>query len=252
MAATLTKRTPPPARGWMRRSNLLTSLLLVFPLFVVYQVGVLAIPETYNGADLITAQLLRLLHGNLGVYVGINLGLVIGFLILVQVLRRKNEFTPRLFVPTLVESAIYAVTMGSLIVLVMTRVLHIDPGLTIHAAAAGPHGDVGPIGRVILSFGAGVHEELVFRLLMIPALIVLGEKALGFKHWSAVTLAFLVSAVLFSAAHHVIGGEPWRLGVFTYRVLCGLFFATLFQTRGFAVAVYSHALYDIFVLTLHS
>jgi hypothetical protein len=49
----------------------------------------------------------------------------------------------------------------------------------------------------------------------------------------------------------VIGGEPWKLGVFVYRFLCGLFFATLFQTRGFAVAVYTHALYDIYVLLVH-
>jgi hypothetical protein len=61
----------------------------------------------------------------------------------------------------------------------------------------------------------------------------------------------LVSAVLFSAAHHIVGGEPWRVGVFVYRILCGLIFAALFQWRGFAVAVYTHALYDVFVLTLH-
>jgi len=244
-----------PARQhsrWFRRSNLLTSLILVFPLFIVYQVGVLAIPEVYNGADLITAQLLRLLHGNTAIYAGINLALVLGFLLLVQVLRKKNQFDPRLFLPTVLESAIYAVTMGSLIVLVMTRILHIDPSLRIAAAATKGPESVGLIGRVILSFGAGVHEELLFRLCMIPPLIAGAEKLLRLRRGLAVLLAFIISAVLFSAAHHVVGGEPWRLGVFTYRLLCGLFFATLFHFRGFAVAVYSHALYDVFVLTLRS
>jgi hypothetical protein len=244
-----------PSR-WFRRSNLLTSLILVFPLFIIYQVGVLAVPEVYNGADLITAQLLRLLKGNTAVYAGINLALLLGFLLLVQVLRRKNQFDPRLFLPTVLESAVYAVTMGSLIVLVMTRILHIDPSLHIAdrfwpAAAGGPE-SVGLIGRIILSFGAGVHEELLFRLCMIPPLVAGAERLLKLRRWLAVLLAFLISAVLFSAAHHVVGGEPWRLGVFTYRLLCGLFFATLFHFRGFAVAVYSHALYDVFVLTLRS
>ena len=59
------------------------------------------------------------------------------------------------------------------------------------------------------------------------------------------------AAALFSAAHHVVGAEPWHIGAFVYRFLCGLIFATLFQVRGFAVAVYTHALYDVFVLTMH-
>jgi hypothetical protein len=240
------------AKSPPRRTNLLTSLMLVFPLFLVYQVGVLAIPEVYNGADLITSQLIRLLHGQLGYYVLINALFGVGFLIALAVLRRKNEFHPRMFVPVLIESSLYAVTMGALIVFVMTRLLHIDPGLHIAlpAAAAGPQ-NVGFFGRIILSFGAGVHEELVFRLLMIPGFIALAEKLFLFRRWMAIAFAFIASAVLFSAAHHVVGGEPWKVGVFVYRVLCGLVFASLFQWRGFAVAVYTHALYDIFVLTLH-
>lgn len=246
---------PKASSRWFRRSNLLTSIMLVFPLFIIYQVGVLAIPQVYNGADLITAQLLRLLHGNTAIYAGINLALVLGFLLLVQLLR-KNQFDPGLFLPTVIESAVYAVTMGSLIVLVMTRILHIDPSLRIDgtqwaAAATGPE-SVGLVGRVILSFGAGVHEELLFRLCMIPPLVAGAEKLLRLRRGLAVLLAFIISAVLFSAAHHVVGGEPWRLGVFTYRLLCGMFFASLFYFRGFAVAVYSHALYDVFVLTLRS
>jgi hypothetical protein len=239
--------------GWFRRTNLLTSVLLVFPLFLVYQIGVLAIPQSYNGADLITTQLLRLLHGQTGTYILVNLGLGLVFVVIVAVMRRKNEFTPRLFIPVLIESALYAVTMGSLILFVMVNILHVDPGLRIlpPAAAAGGPADVGFFGRIILSFGAGVHEELVFRLMMIPALIALANKVLKLKMFWAVALAFVISSALFSAAHHVVGGEPWRLGVFTYRFLCGVFFATLFQARSFAVAVYTHALYDIFVLTLH-
>jgi membrane protease YdiL (CAAX protease family) len=235
-----------------RRPNLLTSLMLVFPLFLVYQVGVLAIPEVYNGADLITSELLHLLHGQIAWYILINVALGLVFLIALTLLRKKNEFHPRMFVPVLAESALYAITMGALIVFVMTRVLHIDPGLRIAAAAATGPKDVGFFGRIILSFGAGVHEELVFRLLMIPGLILFAEKLLAFRRWMAIGFAFLGSALLFSAAHHVVGGEPWRIGVFVYRVLCGLTFASLFQWRGFAVAVYTHALYDVFVLTLHA
>jgi len=230
----------------LRRSDPLTSLLLVFPLFVVYQIGVLSMPSTYNGADLITSQLLRLLHGNSGTYLLINVGLAIAFFVLVLVLRKKNTFDPRLFVPVLFESAIYALTMGSLICFVMIDFLHIDPKLFI-GCATGPS-QASPAAKLVLSLGAGVHEELVFRLIMVGGGVWLFERALGMRRWIAVVLAFAISSVLFSAAHHIIGGEPFRVGAFTYRVLCGLVFATIFQTRGFAVAVYTHALYDIYVL----
>jgi hypothetical protein len=96
-----------------------------------------------------------------------------------------------------------------------------------------------------------VHEELVFRLIMISGLLWLGQKAFGLGRAANIAQAFLISSALFSAAHHVIGGEPFHVGVFTYRLLCGLVFATLYEVRGFAVAVYTHALYDCFVLLLH-
>jgi hypothetical protein len=206
-------------------------------------------PSTYNGADLITSEMLHLLHGNAGAYLAINVALALAFLVLVLVLRRKNSFDPRLFVPVLLESAIYALTMGSLICFVMVDVLHIDPKLFIGCSSGATSPEhASAAAKFILSLGAGVHEELVFRLLMVGGGVWLFERAFGFRRWLAIALAFAISSVLFSAAHHVIGGEPFHVGAFTYRILCGLVFATIFQTRGFAVAVYTHALYDIYVL----
>jgi hypothetical protein len=239
---------PRTGRKVLRHTDPLTSVLLVFPLFIVYQIGVLALPGVYNGADLITSQMLHLLHGQKGLYLALNLGLAAAFAILVLVLRRNNTFDPRLFVPVLLESAIYALTMGSLIVFVMVDLLHVNPQMAILWPASTGVAQAGLLERLVLSLGAGVHEELVFRLGMVGGGVWLGTRVLGMQRWLAIALAVAVSSVLFSAAHHIIGGEPWRLGAFVYRILCGVFFAVLFQTRGFAVAVYTHALYDIYVL----
>jgi membrane protease YdiL (CAAX protease family) len=235
-------------RSVIRRSDPLTAVMLVLPLFLAYQIGVLLMPSTYNGADLITSEMLRLLHGNAYTYLVVNLALAAAFVVLMLVLRQKNSFDPRLFIPTLFESAIYALTMGSLICFVMVDLLHVDPKMWIgFGCAAGPE-QANPMAKLVLSLGAGVHEELVFRLLMIGGGTWFLTRVLGLQRWLAIGLAMLVSSVLFSAAHHIIGGEPFRVGAFTYRILCGLVFATIFQTRGFAVAVYTHALYDIYVL----
>ncbi|MFV2034060.1 MAG: hypothetical protein ACC631_02910, partial [Halocynthiibacter sp.] len=64
----------------------------------------------------------------------------------------------------LLESAIYALTLGSFIVFVMQNLFGFGVGLATSAQA--PAGSVPPsyATRAILSLGAGVYEELVFRL----------------------------------------------------------------------------------------
>ena len=236
------------AQSW-RRSDPLTSLLLVFPLFLVYQIGVLSMPPTYNGADLITSQLLHLLHGQLGAYILVNVALGAR-------LRRararpapEEQFDPRLFVPVLLESAIYALTMGSLICFVMIEFpAHRSQARSSHCADRAPkQREPGRPSSSSRSAPASTRSWSSASSWSAAA-SWLFERALGLRRWIASSLAFAISSVLFSAAHHVIGGEPFRVGVFTYRLLCGLVFATIFQMRGFAVAVYTHALYDIFVL----
>jgi membrane protease YdiL (CAAX protease family) len=65
----------------------------------------------------------------------------------------------------------------------------------------------------------------------------------------ALILGLAVSSLLFSAMHHIPPyGDPLRLGIFTFRCLAGICFGLLFWFRGFAVAVYTHALYDLYVL----
>lgn len=233
-----------PRRSLEVRGNLLTSIVLVFPLLIVYELGVL-FTDTMNGADLITQSLIRLL-GVRG-FVAVQVGLLVLLLGLVLYLRRNQRFELRIFIPVLLESGIYALTMGTLIIFLMVDLLHIDPRL---AAAAAPRGSF--FDRIIMSVGAGVHEELVFRLILLGGLAFVGERGLRLPRFTAVLIAFLVSSALFSAAHHVGPfGEPFRPGVFVYRLMAGMFFGALFQFRGFAIAVYTHALYDIYVLVLH-
>jgi len=89
----------------------------------------------------------------------------------------------------------------------------------------------------------------VFRLGIMVGVAAVLEKLLGIGRWMALTVALGVSAVLFSAMHHIPPyGDPFSVGIFTFRVLAGVFFGLLFWFRGFAVAVYTHALYDLYVL----
>jgi hypothetical protein len=223
--------------------NLFTSLVLVFPLLIAYQIGVLFTLPMLNGADFVTTLLFRTLGLSVQGYLIFVGAVVVLFTIAVGLLHRRQRFDGRLVLPVLLESSIYALTMGSVIVLVMTKILGISPRL-----AAGLEGQ-GMLTRVIMSLGAGVYEETVFRLGLLGGLAFLFERVFGVSRWVAALAAFLLSAAAFSAVHHLPPyGDPLTVGLFTFRLLAGIFFGLLFWFRGFAVAVYTHALYDVYVL----
>jgi membrane protease YdiL (CAAX protease family) len=224
--------------------NLLNSLVLVFPLLLIYQVGVLFTLPMLNGADFLTVFLFRNLGLTTTQYLAYTGIVAVLFAAAVFVLRRRQRFDPKVIIPVLLESAVYALTMGSLIIFVMTRLFGISPRL-----AGGVVEQQGFITRLVMSLGAGVYEETVFRLVLMGGMVALCERVLGLGRWVALILGLAVSSLLFSAMHHIPPyGDPLRLGIFTFRCLAGVCFGLLFWFRGFAVAVYTHALYDLYVL----
>jgi hypothetical protein len=226
--------------------NHLTSLMLVFPLWCLYQVGVLFTLPMLNGADFVTTLLFRTFQLSVRGYLAFLAAVVVVFAVSVSLLRRRQRFNGRIVLPVLLESSIYALTMGSLIVLVMTKLLHLSPRL-----AGGTLGSESLLTRLVMSVGAGVYEETVFRLGVLGGLVAVGQRLIGLGRWIAVPLAFLISSAAFSAMHHLPPyGDPFHMGLFTFRLLAGVCFGLLFWFRGFAVAVYTHALYDVYVLLI--
>ncbi len=95
--------------------------------------------------------------------------------------------------------------------------------------------------------GAGLYEELVFRLLLLSGL-VLGLRRLGFSRVIAISGGLLLTSVVFAAAHYQIvnpAGAVLDLPTFVIRFLASLFFCTVFLLRGFGVAVGTHIAYDL-------
>ena len=103
------------------------------------------------------------------------------------------------------------------------------------------------VGQIITYVGAGIYEELLFRLLLYSGLLVI-LRWLGVSLLFAVLIAAAASSALFSAAHHIGPyGENFDNYVFLFRMLAGLYFALLYQLRGFGIAVGAHACYDVVV-----
>ncbi len=107
-----------------------------------------------------------------------------------------------------------------------------------------PH-NTNAIGQVVTYLGAGVYEEVMFRLMLFGGLAGLLQ-AVQLPNRPAVTLAALASAGLFAAAHHIgPHGEPVDGFNFVFRVLAGLYFTLVYQFRGLGIVVGVHACYDV-------
>ena len=95
--------------------------------------------------------------------------------------------------------------------------------------------------------GAGVYEEALFRLVLVPVLFGV-LRLLQTPQVLASALAVTASALLFSLAHHAgTPGEAFTWFAFVFRWMAGVFFAWVFVIRGFGVAVGTHTAYDILV-----
>ena len=107
--------------------------------------------------------------------------------------------------------------------------------------------DEGLMARLVAFCGAGLYEEVLFRLLLLPAVTWIAAR-LGAAPLAAAVWGVVGSSVLFSLAHYVGQlGDTFDLHSFTFRFLAGVFFAILFEARGFGIAAGSHAAYDILV-----
>jgi hypothetical protein len=101
--------------------------------------------------------------------------------------------------------------------------------------------------QIITFVGAGIYEEVLFRLMLFYVL-AWSFRLIGLTPLVTAGLTALISALLFSAAHHVGPyGQPFNSYVFLFRVLAGLYFGLLYILRGFGIAVGTHAFYDVLV-----
>jgi hypothetical protein len=104
-----------------------------------------------------------------------------------------------------------------------------------------------PLAQVLTYIGAGIYEEVLFRLGLFAGFCAL-LRAVGLPWLIAVTLAAMTASLAFAAAHHIGPyGEPMRPDFFVFRTLAGLYFTVLFVSRGFGIAVGAHAGYDVLV-----
>lgn len=105
--------------------------------------------------------------------------------------------------------------------------------------------------QVTLSVGAGVYEEILFRLILLSFIFFVASRAsatAGASHYGAAGIAIVLSSAIFSVFHYWPFGEPFAWRTFAFRTIAGAVLGVIFIFRGLGVAAWSHAAYDILLI----
>jgi CAAX prenyl protease-like protein len=228
------------------------SLTFAFPLLLVYELLAFllthdALAGVRNGADVLLKSLFLGLGGRNGL-IAFGIAIVGTAVVLVwRDRRRSGAIEPRYFPLMAAESVLYALVFG-LIVGTLTGLLL--RGLATSASPLALQGapSLALPARLMISLGAGIYEELLFRVLLVGSLAWFGRRALGWSAWAAGLAATITGALVF-AAFHYIGpyGDRLELTSFTFRAVAGVLFSALYLLRGFGITAWTHALYDVFL-----
>ncbi len=223
--------------------------LFALPILIGYEVLVLAFPSRWiNGADALLQTLISPFGAQNMAYILLGGVLLSGVLCWTFDRSRARlagqPLKPKYFVLMFAESFVYALFLAPLVAYLM-QILGGQASLQIGGPA------FGMIDKLKMSLGAGIYEELVFRVMILGGLNLLLRKSLRMDALLSWVIAVAVSSLIFSLFHYIgSGADVFRLDSFVYRFLAGGVLATLFACRGFGIAVWTHALYDLIVMFL--
>jgi membrane protease YdiL (CAAX protease family) len=104
--------------------------------------------------------------------------------------------------------------------------------------------------KVAVSIGAGLYEELIFRMLLFALVHTVVCNLFKQSNLAGVTVAVIVSALLFALYHDLPNaGSLSALTLFFFSI-AGIYLGILYVSRGFGIAAASHAAYDVVATTV--
>jgi Type II CAAX prenyl endopeptidase Rce1-like len=229
------------------------SLTFALPLLMLYEVLAFSVSRhefagVRNGADVLLKSLFIALGGRNGL---IAFGAILvgtgGWLVWRD--WRDRRVDGKLFAAMAFESVLYALIFG-LVTRTLTALLL--PGLAIYGRlpALTLHSDVqwSLLTQLMISLGAGIYEELLFRVLLVSGLAWLMGRLFHLRSTAAGVSAVVVGALIFSAFHYIGPyGDDLALTSFAFRAVAGVLFSGLYLLRGFGITAWTHALYDVFL-----
>ncbi len=215
------------------------SLILTLPVLAMYELGTIflfrdSFFELRNSGEI----LLRSLFESLGLTNPLMVsGILLILFIIVMVRGYKIEKKPGIHANYIVYMLLESMFWGALIFIALQLFTQLPLQLITMEEK---------LSNINLAIGAGIFEELIFRLVVISAILVILERGLTFESQYAIPLAIILSAIIFAAFHLFM--EVYSFPVFSQRVVGGILLGSLFYIRGYGISVYAHIIYNFLIL----
>ena len=228
------------------------SVTFALPLLLLYEalaatLSRFAGEQMRNGEDVMLRSAFIAIAGARGPVIFVLCVIAVSVWLIARDLRRSGRLEPRVFFWMAGEAIALSLVFGFVIGTVTAKLL--SPFSSLAIGALQPKMGIGA--RLMLSLGAGLYEELLFRVLLVSGLLLLARRVLGLRPGLANTFAVALGALIFSAFHYIGPyGDPLRLDSFVFRAIAGVAFSALYVFRGFGITAWTHALYDVIVLVL--
>lgn len=237
-----------PDSYWHITRRPLQSLVFLMPLILAYEIGTaLTLGDEAPGErrDLAVAQLLHWFFGLFGASGAYLPGVLLVVVLLAWHVVARDPWKVR--GQALAGMAGESVLLAAPLLGLNWFLAQVGSGTMLQA------GSYVNWDNLRLSIGAGIYEELVFRLIVIELLMFLARDVVRMKQSAGVAVAVILSSLFFAVSHHdPIGSDPWNASRFAFRAAAGAFLAAIYVLRGFGLAVGAHVVYDIIAfLSMH-
>lgn len=239
---------PEPTRlSYLKESHsLLYSYLICLPLFLLYELLIfISQPDTEQIIRISVDAWFKGIFTTFGLNalsITFFIACLAGVWILIRERHKLRHLRTSYFLFMILEAVVYAVALAILISSFLQFLIMIDQGSPLEHLTR--------LQLIALSLGAGLYEELFFRVILVSLLLWIFNRRFE-KRWISYTLAALLAALIFSGVHYTGSfGDSFTISSFLFRFLFGLALNVIYVLRGFGMAAWTHAIYDLLIITI--
>lgn len=250
------KQEPAALSYWELSKQPLHVLAFLLPLIVLYELGLVFVLQTEDGKVLSNVAHVTLLQFFNLLGIEALSGLYLGGIVIVVVLLAWHVMLRgpqgRWHVDARVLTAMAAESVVLTLPLIVLGLLITRSAISLVAASPEQQlADLDIWSKLTISIGAGLYEELLFRMMLIALLHALLVDLAKLPNATGSAIAIVISAAAFTWYHPLHDSDgSLSMQKLVFYFAAGLYFGALFVFRGFGIVVGVHTLYDVIMVSL--